>query len=163
MKTLVINNREGLVQGQMQPLGKDARGVPMLGPCVTLLPGLNLVDSTQLSELRKNPGFEAQFNTKIPPSPAPEQSPEKVGKPILEVMLGAPTKDGKRTPIEVEDKLPLAKLQEETIKTLVAETLAADVLRSWEKEEVRPSIAHIIREQLEKIGANPGSPASAGR
>ena len=163
MKTIVINNREALVQGQMQPIGKDSRGVPLLGPLMTLIPGLNLVDSVQLAEIRKNPGFDANFTSKIPHSPAQEQNPEKSGKPILEVMLAAPGKDGKRAPLEVEDKAPLAKLSEETIKSMVEETLVGDILRNWEKEETRPSIAHIIRTQLEKITEKPSSPAAAGR
>lgn len=162
MKIAVINNREGLVQGQLQPTGKDSNGMAILGPLVTLLPGLNLVDKDKLEALRKNPTFELNFTQEIKPSPAPEQNPEKVGKPTLEVLcVEQKTKEGVlKKPIEVEDELPLAKLDEATIKRIVSETLVADTLRLWSRQDARPAVRWEIEQQLQKIGAAPAGPAS---
>lgn len=159
MKIAVINNREGLVQGQMQPAGVDSAGRKIIGPVVTLLPGLNLVDKKQLEELRKNPGFELNFATKIAPSPAPEQNPEKVGKPILE-LLQAQGKDGKDAPVEVEDALPLAKLSEKQAKLLISETLVEGTLKQWDREETRPAVRYEIAQQITKISGKPAGPAA---
>lgn len=166
MKTVVINNREALVQGQMQPTGKDSNGVPILGPVITLLPGLNLVDSGLLAALRKNPGYEQRFATTIARSLAPEQNPEKVGKFELELLLTEhKVKDGKSEmkPLEVEDELPLAKLPEETCKTLIKATLTEGTLRTWARQEPRPAVRWEIEQQLSAIGGAPAGPAAVGR
>lgn len=162
MKTAVINNREALVQGQMQPRGKALGGSLMLGDVVTLLPGLNFVDSANLEALRKNPAFELQFATKIPPSLAPEQNPEQVGKPILAV-VETKDKDGKRKPLEVEDNQPLAKLSAEQCKLLISETHVESFLHQWSNEEIRPDIRFEISKRLEAIGGKAAGPASVGR
>lgn len=168
MKTAVINNREALVQGQMQPkdraVGRDGQktGPLMLGKIVTLLPGVNFVDSADLEALRKNPAFEMQFSTKIPPSLAPEQNPEQVGKPIL-VVVETKDKDGKRRPLEVEDNQPLAKLTAEQCKLLISETHVESFLHQWTNEETRPDIRFEIAKRLEEIGGKPVTAASAGR
>lgn len=167
MKTIVINNREALIQGQMQPTGKDSNNVPILGPVVTLLPGLNLVDTGLLASLRKNPGYEQRFATVIQRSLAPEQNPEKVGKVELELMLVEHKggKDGKSEmrPLEVEDDLPLAKLPEETCKVLVKATLTEGILRTWARQDARPAVRWEIEQQLSAIGAAPAGPAAVGR
>lgn len=169
MKTAVINNREALVQGQLQPIGKDSNGMAMLGGVVTLVPGLNLVDSEQLAALRKNPTFALNFTAKIQPSLAPEQSPEKVGRPILELVMSpaGPSKDGKAAepkPLEVENALPLAKLSEELCKLVIGETLVEGTLRQWAREEARPAVRYEIEQQIEKITkGTPAGPAAVGR
>lgn len=136
MRTPVINNKEALVIGQLPASGKEP------GPIVVFLPGLNLVDSKQLAVLRNNKNFDAHFKTLIPPSLAPEQTPEKVGKPILELA-------GK----ELEDASPLAKLDKQACKLLISETLDAPMLDSWLMEETRADIARSINEQKVKIGS----------
>lgn len=160
MKTAVINNREALVQGQMQPR-KAFDGSLLIGDVLTLVPGLNLVDKEQLAELRKNPAFERNFTSKIPPSLALEQNPEKVGKPILMVM-DTVGKDGKSVQLELEDETPLAKLSPEVCKRLIDETLMPDTLRTWDKSETRPAIRFLIEQQLEAIGSGKktGGPAT---
>lgn len=163
MKTAVINNREALVQGQMPHKGNALGGSLMVGAVVTLVPGLNLVDSSDLAQLRKNPQFELNFTTKIPPSLALEQNPEKVGKPILEVVMVA-SKDGKgEKALEVEDKFPLQKLPPEICKTVIADTLVEGTLRLWSREEIRPEVRYEIELQLGRITDAPAGPAAVGR
>lgn len=164
MQTVVINNKEALVQGQLQPTMRNAQGAPVVGKCVTLLPGANLVASAEVEELLKNPQFKACFTTKIPYSKAPEQNPEKVGQPILEFLEVDAGKDGGKKPLQVEDSAPLAKLKPEVVKVLVDEVLAASILRGWLREEVRPDVAHLLNLRIARLeGAPEGGPATAGQ
>lgn len=165
MKTVVINNRENMDIYQMQPVGKDLRGVPILGPLVVLLPGANLVDSTKVDALMGkvegtlgNPGFALKFEAKIPRTPAPEQNPEKSGRPYLE-FLQVETKEGKK-PLVVDDKLPLRKLSPEIAAKLIAETLIPGTLKQWNDEESRPEVRAEINKQMAEIGAHPAGPAA---
>jgi hypothetical protein len=157
MRTVVVNNRESLVMGQMPHIKVNGGVLPQLGEIITLIPGVNLVDSAKLKTLRENKAFEANFRTRIAPSPAPEQSPEKVGKLILEVdkSIG---KDG-----EVPDETPLAKLTYVQCQAMIAETFNGDMLRQWEKEEIRSDVRREINRQLELMEFNPKGPASVGR
>jgi hypothetical protein len=165
MKTAVINNREGLVQGQLQPISKNLSGAPIPYRAVTFLPGVNLIPTEELDELRKNKSFELNFTTAIQPTPAPEQNPERVGKPILEV-LKVKGKDGKDVPLVVDDNQPLAGLSMDAVKALVEETIVVGYLRKWLEEEHRPDRAHLISQrirQLENDPKAPGGPAAAIR
>lgn len=165
MKSAVINNREGLVQGQLQPRSRNLSGAPIPHRAVTFLPGVNLVPSEELEELRKNPTFELNFRTAIPHSPAPEQNPERVGKPVLE-LLEVKGKDGKRVPLVVDDELPLAKLEPAAVKTLVDETVVTGFLREWLEQERRPDVAHLITQRIRLLEGDPkapGGPAAAMR
>lgn len=165
MHAVVINNREGLVQGQLQPDPRFAAvkgGVP-LNRCVTLLPGANLVPEDDLKSLLENKAFAANFTVTIPKSPAPEQNPEKVGKPILELLM-VDGKDGKKTPLQVEEKHPLAKLKDEIALKLIEETLVPSVLRGWLNEDPRPGIRLELTKRLAELDGQPeGGPAAAGR
>jgi hypothetical protein len=166
MKTAVINNREGLVQAQLPPTMFNKQGAPVLSEAVTFLPGANLVDSAKLDQLRKNSAFELNFNTKIPKSPAPEQNPEKVGLPILQVLeVEHKTKDGaKMMPLIVEDKAPLAKLAPEVAQKLIDEVLVESTLREWLREETRPEMAHALNKRIAELQGEPeGGPAAMGR
>jgi hypothetical protein len=166
MKTAIVNNREGLEIGQLPSTMKDASGRPLLAGIVTLLPGLNLIDSEAVNTLRKNPGFEAKFTTKIEPGMAPEHALERTGSPILELVHFDKKVDGKvvKVPVDnLDDELPLAKLTDEQCKILVEQVLVGETLRSWGKAEARPSVRLIIEKQIEKIGSAPGNPATAGR
>lgn len=147
MQTIVTNNKEALVIGQLPNLGKDTAGVPQLGESVSFIPGVNLVKSEVLATLRKNPSFELNFKTKIESSPAPEQNPEKVGKFILVV--------GK----EVEDKSPLVKLTEKACEGIITETFTSKMLRSWLDEEGRAEVRAMIERQLRVLET--GAPAAA--
>lgn len=164
-QTAVINNREALETVQMQPIGKDSNGMAILGPLVVLVPGLNFVDSDKLSKLINNSAFASKFNTKIAPSPAPEQNPEKVGKTILELMtVAAKDKDGKVVdkPIEVEDKMPLAKLSGDVCRRVIAETMVASVLRQWLTEESRGDVRSDIQKRLDYITGAAAGPGYSG-
>jgi hypothetical protein len=153
MRTVVINYNQGLVQGQMpHVMPKQAGSTPQLGQVITLLPGLNLVDSKVLETLRKNAAFDQHFKTKIERSLAPEQNPECVGKFILEVDKSV-GKDG-----QVDDEAPLAKLPYEQCKSMIRECFATDMLEKWLKEEGRPDVRRDIANQIEmmKTGNNSG-------
>lgn len=167
MKTAVLNNREGLVIGQMPSTQQDRSGRPLLAGIVTLLPGLNLVDSDALKTLRENPGFEAQFSQRIEPGMAPEHVLERTGETILAIVhFEKKDKDGKitRTPVDfLDDALPLAKLDEKQCEMLIKEVLVSEILRSWGKSEARPAVRFMIETQIDKIGAGPSNPAVAGR
>lgn len=159
MKTVVINNCMRLEHCQLQPKGQDALGNKIAGGLLTLLPGVNLVASTEFQETMKNPLWAVKFKTKIERSMAPEQDPETVGKPMLEIAKWL----GEKGSGEVEDKAPLAKLSPEQCQRLINETLTSDLLRGWKKEELRPDILRAIDIQLEKIRTGDTNPASAGR
>jgi hypothetical protein len=169
MKTAVINNREALVQGQLQPPPQSkTAGIPQIGRVITLLPGANLVDSKDLEELSKNEQWMRNFTTKIPRSPAPEQNPEKVGNAILELLeIDRPLKDGgskKELFPQLDDKLPLSKLSAEVAKVLIDETLIVASLREWMHEEKRPELAHVISKRIAELEGTPeGGPAAVGR
>ncbi len=144
MKTVVINNREGLVIGQLPHIAPAAgvRGATsQLGPAVVFLPGANLIDSKTLAILRENKSFELNFTTRIPASAAPEQNPEKVGK----LMLMVDKSVGKNG--EVDDAAPLAKLSAVDCRGL------------------RPEIKRDIHLQLERLatGAVTAGPAASGQ
>lgn len=158
-RTVVINNREGLVQGQLPHLGNDSSGRPQLGRVVTLLPGANLVSSEDLRVLRENPAFEMNFKMKIAQSLAPEQNPEKVGKPILEIAKSI-GKDG-----VVDGEFPLQKLSSKECSDLIGETYTSSALNRWLRDEGRPDVRRDIQNQLDKLSgeAAPGGPAAVGR
>lgn len=147
-RTIVINNRESLVQGQLphkQPGQRPDGAAPMLevGGMIQLLPGVNLVDTKDLKTLReRNPTFAALFDTIIEASPAPEQNPEKVGRPILEI-----GNEGKELPASS----PLARLAPNQCKAILAETFNAALLRTWLAEETRGDVRRDIDAQLGKV------------
>lgn len=145
--TVVTNNKEALIIGQMPHLGSDKAGVPQLGETITLVPGVNMVDSAKLATLRKNPSFNVMFETLIPRSPAPEQNPEKVDKPML--VCGA----------ELPDRSPLAKLSAKACEAILADTLQVPLLRQWLDEEGRSEIRIILERQIKKL--SDGGPATA--
>ncbi len=160
MKTVVINNCSRLEICQLQPKQKDPMGVAIAGGILTLLPGVNLVPSVEFQESIKNPLWSQKFKTKIEQSKAPEQDPDTVGKPMLEVAKWL----GEKGSGEVDDKAPLAKLSPEQCQRLINETLTSDLLRSWKQEDLRPDILRAIDVQLDKIRTGDiSNAASAGR
>lgn len=160
MKTVVINNCRRLEICQLDPKGKDAMNNPIPGGIVTLVPGVNLVPSADHAASMKNPIWQNKFKTIIQRSMAPEQDPETVGKPMLEI----PKWVGEKGSGEVDDVKPLAKLSPENCQRLIDETWNGDLLKAWSKEELRPDILRAIANQQEKIRTGDmTSPATAGR
>ncbi len=140
MKTVVLNNKDGMVIGQLPHGEKNSAGHRQPGGVVVLLPGANLVDSDQLATLRKNPGFEQYFNVTIQPSPAPEQSPERVGKKELEIICEG-----------VDDQAPIVKLKDPGMALkVIGETLTNEPLDVWLRQEQRPAIREAIEKQRSK-------------
>jgi hypothetical protein len=157
MYTVLINNREGMVHAQLPHQFPTQKGAaPRVGRAVILMPGVNLVDSKTLATLMENHAFKALFETVIPPSLAPEQTPEKVGKPILQIdrSIG---KNG-----EVEEKAPLQKLSTAQCEAMIRETFSVDLLKRWTKEETRGDIRRLLVEQVERLetGGESKGPAS---
>lgn len=177
MQTIVVNNREALVVGQMPHLGKDVSNIPQIGKTVTLIPGVNLVPSADLAVLRKNPGFDQLFKTKIARSPAPEQNPEKVGDFILETRKvrcacsaekDAPSKScaackGTGSLDEVPDTLPFAAVHPGDAAELVQETFSVDLLAHWREKEGRDGVRAAIHAQIAKMNTGAAPIGAAGR
>lgn len=152
MQIQIINNQQGLDLIHVPPKyqrpergAKETTIAPPLGPLVRLVPGMNLVDSDVVKELRKNPGFDAKFSTVIEASPAPEQNPECVGKFML--VQG----------IEVDEKAPLAKLTLAAAKAMIGETFVASMLQDWIAEETRPIVRRALDSQIKQL-STPSAP-----
>lgn len=150
--TAVVNNRESLVIGHMQPIGKETSGAPILGEMIKLIPGLNLVDSKKLEALRKNKAFDAHFTTKIPQSRAPEQNPEKVGQPILVVWAQ-----------NLKDDKPFGELPVEKCQEAIEEIFDISMLKKWLATEARDPVRLLLHGQIGKLSTNPNDVVSAGR
>ena len=130
MEEIVLDNREGLAMCQL-PHTKSASVGLDVGRVVQLAPGANLVPEADLEVLMRNQGFARQFETLIPRSPAPT-NPEKVGKPVLE-MLQADGKD-----IVVADERPLAALRPDHARVLIKETLVPGMLPAGSRKRLGP-------------------------
>lgn len=142
MRSQVLNNSEGPIYAQMQPRSKEMNGALVHGELVIFERGLNLVDAEKLKELIKNETFAKLFKTTIPPSRAPERDQTKVGKTILEIA-------GK----DVDDGHPLAKLNEQAAKAMIAEVESTDMLKAWLDAEGRPEVRRFITARAEAIAA----------
>jgi hypothetical protein len=142
MVVVVINNRDGMEIVSMPHRGKDMHNRVMPGEEVIFMPGLNLVDAGKLSVLMKNPAFAAKFTDIIPHSLAPEQNPERVGKPILE-------KRG-----ELPASRPLAKLPAEEAKALILEA-NEEQLPQFLKDEARDDVRLFIHERIRALNPDP--------
>lgn len=160
MHTVVINNCRRLEICQLPSKSKDAmkNGIP--GGTIMLLPGVNLVPSADHADAMKNEIWKAKFTTTIQRSLAPEQDPETVGRPMLEIPKWIGDKGGG----EVEESKPLAKLSPETCQRLVNETWNSDLLKAWAKQELRPDILRAIGDQIERLRTGElASAATVGR
>jgi hypothetical protein len=83
------------------------------------------------------------FETEIPPSPAPEASPERVGKMIL--VRGEVVDIGN----------PLAELTVEGAVEMVRETLDTGLLARWMKDEGRGDVRKAIEKQVAQLNPPP--------
>lgn len=135
MQTIVINNKEALVIGQLPSEMKDSRGVPLRGEIMVFIPGVNLVDTAKLKALRANKLFDAHFSTKIPRSAAPEQNPEKVGHPILKVAK------------ELNEKMSFKDIPAQDAIALIEETFTTAILDRWLADEGRNDVRAAIMSQ----------------
>ena len=150
--TVVKNNLEALQVMQLPPVGKDFNGHARLGGQVILIPGINLVPTEDLNTLLENPSIADRFTEKIALGMAPEHNREKTGHAYLE--------KGKTLPM----KHPLGGLGEEEAKSLIKETLSDDLLRGWQREEIRPDVRGAITLQIEANSAGGNqNVASVGR
>lgn len=156
-KTIVVNNLEALVIGQL-PHSQTKNGDPLqIGETVTFVPGINVVDSDKLETLRKNLMFDLHFKTEIKGSAAPEHNREKLGKKILEVMKVG--KDGK-----ISEGYLLEKLDYETCKSIISETFTSDLLTAWQTMEGRSEVRALLANQSQKLATGQDvTAATAGR
>jgi hypothetical protein len=141
--TVVINNREGLEVAQLPHRGTDSHKRIIFGEVVTLLPGLNLVPTETLNILRKNPVFELKFKSMIPDSRAPEQRPERVGKPILELGKELPTGS---------NVCPLSALPVNEALALVKEA-NEEQLQAFKETESREEVRKLVNKRIEEFDA----------
>lgn len=165
MRNVVINNRESLVQVQPQPTIYNKQGAPVPGEAITLLPGVNFVETELLKKLRENPLFDAHFKNKIPRSKAPEQNPEKVGLATLELVEVPEGKEGKKVPLLVGDVNPIAGIKDITVvQAILEETLVEGVLAEWAEQDSRSDVKQAIHRRIKELREDPeGGPAAAGR
>ena len=137
MRTQLVNNCEGPIYAQIQP-PKGATATA--GNILNLSPGLNLVDSKLLVELRTNPTFELFFKTALKPSKAPERNPANFGKPMLEVI-------GKELP----DDYPLKGLTLAAAKSIISQIQNTDVLKKWSDEATESDVRAAIMIQIKTL------------
>lgn len=142
MKTQVVNNCEGPIYAQL-PHQRNGARIVQSGQILYILPGMNLVKTEDLQELRKNEAFEAYFKAKIEPSAAPERNHQNVGKPMLEVV-------GKELP----DKCPLEKLTFAEAAEVIRKTTNTDLLRDWQMEATKGDVRREIEMQMKKVTAD---------
>lgn len=142
MLAQVINNCQGphYIQGQ----NKDGKRPPLL----ILRPGMNLVNSKQLADWRKdNKGFDALFSTPIKLTRGDETVLDytKNGKPMLEVRAG-----------ELNDKAPLASesLKLKDALEIVRLTEDTDYLSAWRADcspEKQSDLIKAINDRAKEI------------
>jgi hypothetical protein len=106
--------------------------LPGTNEMLRIMPGLNLMPSDTLRELRKNPSFETKFSTKIVASRAQEAADLRVGSPMLE--------QGK----EVPERAPFSKLPDPEARELVSrlndEELLERILQHEGRSEIRAAL-----------------------
>lgn len=140
MRTQVVNNCQGPHYIQCQKVGN------LPGKLIVLSPGLNLVETKELAELRKtNKVFDELFKAKIKPSKAEEADVRSFGKPMLEVRSG-----------ELPDTSPLAKLSLDDAKAILAVTQNTDLLKEWLGEcipGVQSDLAKAISARMKEVTA----------
>lgn len=120
---------------------------------MTIMPGLNLVDTNELKALLENPAFALKFTAKIKPSNAEEARYLRVGEPMLE--------QGPVVPVAA----PLSKIPEAEARELVGrvcdEVLAERLLAIESRPEIRTVLSnrlHFLKTGTE-IGAAAGDAA----
>lgn len=138
--TVVINNRESLIIGPLPPTGKDTSGVPMLGANIILIPGLNLVPTAQLVELKKNPTFANLFTEKIGRHKATEHNTERVGSPIL-----------LQVPGELPRLRPFALVDPKECAEYISEIFSTKMLEEWLHDEQRDGVRLELQRQITRI------------
>jgi len=147
MRTPVTNNCERLIQIQI------STGVNTKVPAalLTLLPGVNLVESKLWEQAKENSVARKLLVTEIERSPAPEAQLERVGQPML--VEGQP----------LPDDLPLKGLKLAAAQAIISETLTKSLLASWLDDESRPDVRRALEKQIAKIeGPKDAKPSSSG-
>jgi hypothetical protein len=147
MRTPVTNNCERLIQIQV------STGINTKVPAalLTLLPGVNLVESKLWEQAKENSVARKLLVTEIERSPAPEAQLERVGQPML--VEGQP----------LPDDLPLKGLKLAAAQAIISETLTKSLLASWLDDESRPDVRRALEKQIAKIeGPKDAKPSSSG-
>lgn len=133
----VQNNCERMIQ--MRLPGKQTKAGVLPGKLLTLVPGVNLVDADMWTEVQKNRLNQKLLTSKIKPSRAPEQNPERVGQ----FMLVA------QEPISAQ--APLSAMNDQKALGLVEEIIDTTLLRKLKGQESRPKILKAIDARIEAI------------
>ena len=132
----VLVNRESKI---CINLGNDARGNFSPSSMLFLVSGLNFVEREKWEKALKNKVVKDYCKTKIPKASAPEESPERAGKFILEHFM----------PCDADN--PLKNLTEDKGLEYIAETLNIPTLKTLESQESRPTLLRAIRAHIKEI------------
>jgi hypothetical protein len=132
----VLVNRESQIQIATT---RERDGTVPADAVLFLNSGWNLVDEERWAQARKNPGVQSLLKQLIPQASAPEESPERVGHPVLV--------EGRV--VQADD--PLGALSESEALRFVAETFVTATLQKLEPLEQRAPIKLAIRAQIDKI------------
>jgi len=141
--TPVLNNRESLIQIQLP--GKPGKQGLTAGPRVDLIPGMNFVDTDYWTKAKENAVCASMLTETIQPSRAPEQNPERVGKPILV--------EGK--PISRDN--PLGACEEADAVKMVGELFDVPAMKRFLLQEDRPEVVMALKGQIAKIETAKGA------
>jgi hypothetical protein len=148
MSQIAITNNEERVRQIRLPAPTPPQGSKagdLIGPLLILPPGLSLVKKEVWDQAKANPNVAVLLKMAIPPSPAPEANPERVGRMILV--------EGQVVP----DESPLRGLKPVQAMEMVTETLDTTTLRAWLTDEARAEVRKAIEKQIATIEAPAGA------
>ena len=134
--TPVLNNEERLRIIQLPAI--KGKGGLTPGPTLVLVPGWNFPDTDKWEKAKENPEVQQLLKEKIKSSRAPEQNPEMVGHVKLV----------ERPPVSSDSEL--AKIDEEDAIQMTDEIYHLPTLHRLLAEEVRPSVAKALKNQIQK-------------
>lgn len=109
------------------------------GELMSLVPGVNLVNSDALKWCRKNKQFDGKFTTNIPRHVADEARSAREGQPLLV--------QGK----EVPAKSPLAKLSSQEAIDIVKDTNTEELLVQLKTDEHREDVRSAILNRVDLL------------
>lgn len=136
--TPVLNNTERMISLQLQ--GTPGKGGDIQpGGRIDLLPGMSFPDTKKWNKAKENPGVALLLKEKIAPNKAPEQSPERVGRVILE----------ERKPVSKDN--PLASVKDEIAIEMIDEMFSVPMMKKFLEQEERGGVRVALKAQIEKI------------
>ncbi len=136
--TPVLNNTEHMILLPLQGVAGKGGGISP-GGRVDLLPGMNFPDTKLWKRAKETEGCRLMLKDKILPSKSPEQSPERIGRVILE----------ERKPVGKDN--PLATLSEEAAVEMIDELFSVPMMKKFLAQEERAGVRAGLKAQIHKI------------